>query len=128
MAAVSEETGGRREGTSNVQGLYTMPALLPGRYRLEVEKQGFKAVTRSGIVLEVNQVARVDISMALGAVSERIEVTAAPPLVEAGTSSLGQVIEQKAVSELPLNGRNFVQLAILGPEFPVWASARTALL
>ena len=69
-----------------------MPALLPGRYRLEVEKQGFKAVTRSGIVLEVNQVARVDISMARGAVSERIEVTAAPPLVEAGTSSLGQVI------------------------------------
>jgi hypothetical protein len=115
VTAVGEDTGGRREVTSNVQGLFTVPALLPGNYRLEVEKQGFKAVIRTGIVLEVNQVLRLDVSMTLGAVSERIEVTAAAPLVDAGTSSLGQVIEQKAISDLPLNGRNFVQLAILGP-------------
>ena len=115
VTAVSEETGTRRDVNSNAQGMYTIPALLPGRYHLEVGKQGFKAVTRSGIVLEVNQVARVDVSLALGAVSEHLEVTAASPLVEAGTSSLGQVIEQKAIVDLPLNGRNFVQLAVLGP-------------
>ena len=115
VTAVSEETGSRRDASSNAQGLYTIPALLPGRYRLEVEKQGFKAVTRGGIVLEVNQVARVDVAMTLGAVSERVEVTAAPPLVDSASSSLGQVIEQKAIVDLPLNGRNFVQLAILGP-------------
>src|SRR5262249_54301439 len=78
-------------------------------------KEGFKQITQAGIRLEVNQIARVDLTLQLGAVSESVEVKAAAPLLEANTSSVGQVVESKAVSDLPLNGRNFAQLAILSP-------------
>ena len=63
----------------------------------------------------MNQTARIDLTLQLGAVSETVEVTAATPLLESNTSSVGQVVESKAVSDLPLNGRNFAQLAILSP-------------
>src|SRR5258708_403832 len=109
------ETGAKREATTNESGGYQFTLLPPGRYSITALRQGFKRVTRDGIQLEVNQVARVDFSLEPGAVSETIGVEAAAPLLESNTSSVGQVIEQKAVSDLPLNGRNFAQLAILGP-------------
>jgi hypothetical protein len=109
------ETGAKREATTNESGGYQFTLLQPGRYSIAARRQGFKQVTRDGIQLEVNQVARVDFSLEPGAVSETIEVRAAAPMLESNTSSVGQVIEQKAVSDLPLNGRNFAQLAILGP-------------
>jgi hypothetical protein len=80
-----------------------------------VQKDGFKQIAREGIRLEVNQAARIDFSMQVGAVSDTVEVTGAAPLLESSTSSVGHVIDGKAVADLPLNGRNFVQLAILGP-------------
>ena len=89
--------------------------LQPGRYSIAARRPGFKRVSRDGVQLEVNQVAKIDFPLEPGAVSETIEVEAAAPLLESNTSSVGQVIEQKAVSDLPLNGRNFAQLAILGP-------------
>src|SRR5262249_21855933 len=79
------------------------------------QKEGFKQTTQEGIRLEVNQNARIDLTMQLGAVNESVEVQAAAPLLESNTSSVGQVVESKAVSDLPLNGRNFAQLAILSP-------------
>ena len=63
----------------------------------------------------MNQVARLDFALEVGQVSESINVSERPPLVESESSSLGQVVETKAIQDLPLNGRNFVQLAILGP-------------
>jgi hypothetical protein len=114
VTLTSSETGAQREGLSNESGAYEFTALLPGGYRLTIQKEGFAKVTRKGIRLEVSQVARVDVSLPPGAVSENIEVTGFAPPLETSTSSVGQVVESKAVSDLPLNGRNFAQLAILG--------------
>ena len=109
------DTGAKREATTNESGGYQFALLQPGRYSIAARRQGFKRVSRDGLQLEVNQVARVDFSLEPGAVSETIEVEASAALLESNTSAVGQVIETKAVSDLPLNGRNFVQLAILGP-------------
>ena len=115
IVLTNADTGVRREAITNAEGLYQFPLLQPGTYNLAVQKQGFKQVTQEGIRLEVNQAARIDLSMQIGAVSETVEVTGSAPLLQSSSSSLGHVIESKALSDLPLNGRNFVQLAILGP-------------
>jgi hypothetical protein len=96
-------------------GVYEVPLLQPGRYTIAGRKPGFKQATRDGVELELNQVAQIDFAMMTGEVNETVEVHASAPLLESNTSSVGQVIERKAVSDLPLNGRNFAQLAILGP-------------
>jgi len=108
-------TGLKREAVSDGMGGYDAPALPPGTYSINVQKEGFKAARREGLTLEVNQMARIDFTLQTGAVLETVEVTGTAPLLESSTSSLGQVIESRAVNDLPLNGRNFVQLAILGP-------------
>jgi len=111
----STETGAQREALSNDAGAYEFSALQPGGFKLTFQKDGFAQITSAEIRLEVNHVARIDVTMHPGAVTENVEVTAgAAALLEATTSQIGQVIETKAVSDLPLNGRNFAQLAILG--------------
>src|SRR5712672_2888709 len=109
------DTGTRRETATGESGEYQFPLLQPGRYSIAARKQGFKQVTRSGVDLELNQNAQIDFTMSAGEVSETIEVQSSAPLLESNTSSVGQVIEARALSDLPLNGRNFAQLAILGP-------------
>ncbi len=104
-----------RETLSDDGGSYTIPLLPPGRYRISAQKTGFRQVVQDNISLEVNQTARLDFQLEVGQVTETVEVTASGPLLESDNSAIGQVIEQKAVAELPLNGRNFVQLATLGP-------------
>jgi hypothetical protein len=115
VSVINVDTGVRREATTNDSGLYEFPLLQPGAYNLVAQKEGFKQITQTGIRLEVNQIARIDLTMQLGAVSESVEVQAAAPLLESNSSAVGQVVESKAVSDLPLNGRNFAQLAILSP-------------
>jgi hypothetical protein len=100
---------------TNARGSYILPALKPGPYQVTVEKQGFQKTVRSGITLQVNQVARVDFTLQLGSIESVIEVTAAAPLLETETSSRGSVIDQKKIVELPLNGRDYNQLALLSP-------------
>jgi hypothetical protein len=108
------DTGAQREGTSNDAGIYEFTALPPGNYKVTLLKTGFGQVTREGIRLEVNEVVRLDLTLQPGAVTETVQVNSSAPLLEADTSQVGQVIETKSVSDLPLNGRNFAQLAILG--------------
>jgi hypothetical protein len=115
VTAANLETGAERTAQTNTSGGYTIPFLPPGPYTVVVNKDGFRSVLREDVTLEVNQVARIDFSLEVGSVTETIEVTGALPALEADSSSIGQVIEQKAIADLPLNGRNFVQLAILGP-------------
>ena len=115
VTVTNADTGARRETASNQEGDYQFTLLQPGSYSISVQKQGFKQTTQEGVRLEVNQAARLDFAMQVGAVSETVEVTGAAPLLESTTSSVGHVIEATAVADLPLNGRNFVQLAILGP-------------
>jgi hypothetical protein len=96
--------------TTDDTGAYNAPFLVPGTYQVAVEKEGFKREVRSGIVVEVDRKARIDVTLAPGAVTETIEVTAAAPLVRSESAELGEVITERAVRELPLNGRNFAQL------------------
>ncbi len=91
-------------------GNYFVSSLIPGRYRVEAEKTGFKKTTVAQVILEVNQTVRVDLRMELGAVTEVVEVVEASPLVRADTVELGQVIRERQVTELPLNGRDFTNL------------------
>jgi carboxypeptidase family protein len=94
-------------------GRYTAPALKPSDYFLTAEMTGFKKEMRRGVTLEVNQMATVDFTLQVGQVSEVVEVTEAAPLMHAQSAELGDVVEQRRVVELPLNGRFFVNLVNL---------------
>ncbi len=107
--------GTTQQYTTDQTGGYTAPFLVPGTYRVQVEKPGFKRETSGDTQLDVDQKARVDFSMQLGQVSETITVEAAAPLVRSETAELGEVVNQHAVEALPLNGRNFAQLVYLVP-------------
>ena len=115
VSLTNTETGAKREQTTNQTGTYTFTLLQPGAYALTLQKDGFGPQARTGILLELNQISSVDVVMHPGAVSQTIEVNTAAPMLETSTSAVGQVITPSAVTNLPLNGRNFVQLAILAP-------------
>ena len=100
---------------TNDAGVFVFPALLSGTYNIAAELPGFKKFVRDGITLQVNQTIRIDINLEVGAVLETVEVVEAAPMVETETSSRGSVIDQKKIVELPLNGRDYNQLALLSP-------------
>ena len=108
------------KGTTNsyvtdATGNYTASFLVPGTYAVEVNVQGFKKSIREGIILQVNQRARVDITLEVGRIEETTTVVSSAPLVRADSSEVGTVIEERAIKELPLNGRNFATLVYLTP-------------
>jgi hypothetical protein len=116
---------GTNEGravTASAEGEYSIPQLAPGEYSLTAEHAGFNRFVQSGIVLETNQQARFDISLRVGAVTEQVQVGAAAPLVASESAALGNVVDQKKIVELPLNGRDYLQLAFLQPN--VFATAQ----
>src|SRR5579864_3624691 len=96
-------------------GYYAADLLRIGTYSVSVEKQGFEKAIEPSVEVGVNQAARVDISLKVGSSSETVEVTAAAPLLQTEASSLGTIETERRISDLPLNGRNFIQLAYLGP-------------
>ncbi|MBS1815062.1 MAG: TonB-dependent receptor [Acidobacteria bacterium] len=102
--------------TSNDQGQYTIPLLQPGEnYVLKVTKPGFKETVQNKVILQVAQSAKIDVAMSVGEVSESVNVSSAPPLLDTQTSSLGQVITGETVEALPLNGRSTFRLVQLTP-------------
>ena len=115
ISVSNESTGLRRDSVSNDLGYYTIALLPPGAYRIAVSKEGLRPVTRTGIALQVDQVARVDFSMEVGSVSEAVEVTANVTKVDTHTATLKEVVDQRRIQELPLNGRDANQLIFLMP-------------
>ena len=107
------DTGLRRELTTNDQGFYTAPSLPVGRYKIIAAKPGFATAEVPEIKLDVTQTARVDFALRTGTVTESVEVTAAAALLDSETTTVGQVIDNKRIVELPLNGRNYLDLATL---------------
>ncbi len=101
--------------TSDASGEYSFPSLPPAAYTVAVEAPGFQAEVLSGIVLAVNQNARVDVPLQVGSVDTKIEVTGVAPLVDTSSASVGTVIGQREVVDLPLNVRRFGALATLVP-------------
>ncbi|MDQ2900517.1 MAG: TonB-dependent receptor, partial [Acidobacteriota bacterium] len=108
------DTNAQTDLDTNESGFYSAPALRPGRYEISVAKEGFRPQKSQPFDLRVQDRAEVNFQLDLGATSSEITVSASAPLLESETSSLGQVIEEKTVTDLPLNGRNFIQLATLG--------------
>jgi outer membrane receptor protein involved in Fe transport len=108
-------TGVSRTAVSNQQGNYSVPLLQPGQYRVTAQASGFKPLSRDGITLTVDQVARIDIRMEVGLVTESIEVVAEATMVDSSNATLGVVVENRRVVDLPLNGRNALALVMLTP-------------
>jgi Carboxypeptidase regulatory-like domain len=104
----------RTQPTGN-EGLYQFVNVVPGNYRLDVEKAGFKHFTRNDVVVQVQQDTHINATLPVGQVTESVEVTAETPLLQAETSSLGQVVEERKANELPLNGRNIFNLITISP-------------
>ena len=115
VVATNVQTGISVKTTANDAGTYVIPSLRPGDYSIAVESKGFQKTVRTGVTLQVAQVARIDVTLQTGALSEAVEVVAATPLLDTLTSSRGSVIDQKKIVELPLNGRDYNQLALLSP-------------
>src|SRR2546422_2153947 len=108
-------TAETRTQPTSADGLYSFVNLIPGNYKIDVEKPGFKRITRTPIVVEVQQSAKIDVTLPVGQANETVEVTSETPLLQSETSSLGQVVEQRKANELPLNGRNIYTLAAIAP-------------
>ena len=115
VTVVNAATGFRRQTTSNNVGQYNLPGLAPGTYDLAVELRGFKRYERKGLILQVDQNALIQVVLEVGAVTETVAVTGQAPLLESQTASLGAVVDEQKILALPLNGRNFVELALLVP-------------
>jgi len=102
-----------RNTTSNEQGRYALPNLPVGPYRLEVTAFGFKRHVQLGIVLEVGNSVQINVALQIGALSERIKVTASVGMVETKENSISQVIDGDRMVDLPLNGRQGTQLVLI---------------
>ena len=108
-------TGVTRNAISNNSGLYNFPAISPGTYNVWVEASGFQKQIQSNITIQVQQVARVDFQLTLGNVNQTVNVTGAAELLATDDSTVGQVIENKRILDLPLNGRSYLALTALAP-------------
>ena len=115
VTATNVETGTSQNTKSEDNGDYVLTNLRPGTYSVTAEAAGFSKLVQSGLNLQVNQQARLNLVLKVGRASETVEVTARPPLLEGESSSIGTVVNQQMVNQLPLNGRNFTQLATLSP-------------
>ena len=100
---------------TDAAGFYSAPALIVGSYTVTTEQRGFKKATRSGIVLQVAQRAQVDLTLEVGAVTESVDVVGEAPLVDIASATVGKVIENRRISDLPTNGRAAFGLSLLAP-------------
>jgi hypothetical protein len=115
VMVTNEATNTSIRVVSDESGAYTAVNLIPASYSVNAQRDGFKPVVFRNFVLQVGQSARLDITMEVGGVEQAVEVVGTIPLLQTENASVGQVISNTAVNALPLNGRNFVQLAILAP-------------
>ena len=110
VTAINQGTGSSVAGKTDSNGQYRIENLQPGNYQVKFVAQGFRPYVSDGNVVSVDGSTLVDASLEIGSPTETIEVSAAPPLVDTTSSSLGDVINQREISNLPLNGRIFSQL------------------
>src|SRR4051795_1172807 len=108
-------TAERRISATDSSGNYQFLNLVPGQYRVEVEKSGFRRFVRDPITVEVQSAVRIDVPMQVGEVTQTVEVQAQTPLIQTEDASLGRVVESRKVLEMPLNGRNVFGLVALVP-------------
>ena len=115
VTVTNPQTNFTRTENTNDAGIYTFPNLLPGIYNVRVAAQGFQGAVRNGVELQVQQVARLDFQLKVGSLTEAVEVSGGAPLLTTENATVGTVIDNQRIVELPLNGRNFIQLIALSP-------------
>ena len=115
VTVTNQASGVKRDTQSNDQGYYSVPLLQPGLYSVSVAKGGFSTSVQKDVQLIVNQAAKVDVTLQVGNVGELVEVKADAAALETESANMGTVIEQRQVTDLPLNGRNYTQLLLLAP-------------
>jgi hypothetical protein len=113
VTVTNTQIGLTRTDQANSAGIYVFPNLLPGAYNVRVEMEGFRSGARNGVELQVQQTVRLDFSLEVGSVTETVETTA--PLLNTEDATIGTVIENRRILDLPLNGRNFLQMVALTP-------------
>jgi hypothetical protein len=114
VTATSELTGSKREAISGREGSFVIPLLPVSTYSVTASLQGFRPAKRTGVRLSVDQVVRIDLDLQTGDLTEAVEVQASSVALDSETATIGQVITEKQITDLPLNGRNFLQLLFLG--------------
>lgn len=114
VQVTNPQTGFAVTVTTSELGFYSVSALQPGSYRVEVSQKGFKKIVRE-LALQVAQVGAADFKLDVGEITQSITVKAGSPVMNSADSAIGQVVEGRQATELPLNGRNFTQVALLGP-------------
>ncbi len=115
ITATNNATGISVTTQTNERGLYNLSGLRPGEYSISVEAPGFSKFIRTGVILQVAQVLQLDAGLQAGGIQETIQVTGAASMLDTQTSSRGAVIDERKILDLPLNGRDYNQLALLSP-------------
>jgi hypothetical protein len=115
VTVTNVQTGVARNLTTDQSGQYVAPNLIPGTYAVKVAAPGFKTIDRQGIVLEIDKDVRVDLQLSPGELTQTVEVTGSAPMVDSQTVTLGGTLDNSTINDLPLNGRNFVNLVSLRP-------------
>ena len=115
VRVVNQATGQVRQVETSGAGWYQAPFLTPGRYEITVEHEGFRKSARRDVEVQIDVIARLDFALEIGQVTEMVEVNERIPMVNSENASVGTVIENKRIVELPLNGRNFLQMVALSP-------------
>ena len=115
VSAVQLETGLVRNTVTGRSGEYVLLELPVGHYRLQASAKGFQSYIQQGIILEVNETATVPVRLAVGTETQKIEVQADAQLIQTTVTGLGEIVNERDILELPLNGRNFADLGLLQP-------------
>jgi hypothetical protein len=115
VVATNEATGVRSETISDAAGGFLFPTLSIGVYKIEISAQAFQTTVLSGLKLDVASTVTKNVELRLGQNSQTVEVTAVEPLVDVSSNTMGQVIDDKTVQQIPLNGRHFTDLSLLTP-------------
>ena len=115
VTLTNQATNVARVVQTNEVGLYVISAIPPGTYDLKAELAGFRTIDRQGLVVQVGSASRIAFTMEVGDVAETMTVVGQSPLIQTENAAISTVIENRAIVELPLNGRNYLQLASLIP-------------
>ena len=115
VTLVNTDTNDTRTATTGDDGSFRFPALVTGHYSVRVEKEGFKTETQTGLTLEVAQELVVNTALQVGASTQEVTVTGEAPMVNTTNSSLGGLVNENKMADLPLNGRNYTDLTFMQP-------------
>jgi hypothetical protein len=116
IIVTNEGTGSKRSSVTDGSGRYEVLMLPAGTYSVSADAKGFSSMSQTGIQLETGSIAALNIQMQLGVVAEKVTIEAVAPLIETSHAAIGEVVQNKQVLELPLNGRSFASLALITPQ------------